>query len=207
MAVETRPSGAPLRINLNFMPHRKEISGFSCSLESLKWFQAKVHVHEPELRRFLRSRYGIKDTKDLIHDAYYRLFRMKGAKDITDMRAYLYTMVKNLATDQVRKTKAAPIDPVPSDSIECIENAPCAAELASKNQERTLLDSAMDSLPERCRIAMRLHLMESLTQRATAARMGITERAVSDHIRLGVSRLHGYLSARRVSPNHRDAGR
>lgn len=181
------------------MPDRKSIGALARSSATWQWFCANVEIHEAELRRYLRRKFPRVEADDIIQDAYVRLFKMKHAQEIANVRTYLYSIVRNLALDQVRKAKAAPLENLPAEKAKRVtQDLPCSAELASRRQERDLFELALATLPDRCRAALRHHVLEGRTQRETAGKMGISERAVNSHIRTGLERVAAFLESRGV---------
>jgi RNA polymerase sigma factor (sigma-70 family) len=186
-------------LSILFMSKRKDFPGFDSRASGFEWFLSHVDVYELEIRRYVRSRYRTVETDDIIQEAYRRLFSCPNLQEILDVRSYLYAVVRNVAVDTIRKRKAEPIDDVSAERAqEIVHDGPCSAEIASRRQELTLLRAAMAALPPRCAEAMKLHLIDGLTQRKTAEALGITERAVNSHIRNGTARIMKYFEVRGV---------
>jgi RNA polymerase sigma-70 factor (ECF subfamily) len=107
-------------------------------------------------------------------------------------RAYLYRMAGNIAIDHLRRIQRqsrleghSPDDAeARSDgrADEIASPAPIADEIVAAREELSLLDDAIRDLPERCRHVFLLYRGEGLTMREVAARLGISQRTVENHI-------------------------
>ncbi|GAA5236608.1 sigma-70 family RNA polymerase sigma factor [Verticiella sediminum] len=131
------------------------------------------------LRRKLRC---TADAADLAHDVFVRLLIKPRSFDSHEgTRAYLSTMARGLCTDLWRRRQieqawldalaAQPAAHVPSAEV-------CATVLETLYQ----LDALLRRLPHRAADAFLLAMVHELPDREIAARLGVSERTVRNHV-------------------------
>ena len=95
----------------------------------------------------------------------------------------------------------APFDPHGHSFVSrVLDEQPDAGEAAIAQERIELLADALMSLPARCRDVTVLHKVKGLTQREIALQLGISERTVETHVRVGVARCHAYLRDHGMKP-------
>lgn len=145
-----------------------------------------------ELLHFLTRKLRDGDAAaDLAQESYARVYAaQKAGEAVRDPRALLYRTARNLVVDrhrheQVRLGVESPLpdtDPAEPDA----QPAPAAYEpeaLAASQQAVGQLVATIEALPPRCREAFLLNRFEGLSYAEVAARMGVSAKAVEQHIR------------------------
>ena len=74
--------------------------------QRISWFKAEVLPHEPALRRYLgrvvRSR---EEVDDIVSEALASVYAADNWAEIANVRAYLFTIARNLVYDAVRRRR------------------------------------------------------------------------------------------------------
>jgi RNA polymerase sigma-70 factor (ECF subfamily) len=143
----------------------------------------------------LRVRFpSINDTDDLVQEAYARLFRARNQGKISAPKPYLYATARNVALDLFRHEGVVTVERVAEfDRLSILDSRPDAAETACRNEELKLLAEAIRMLPARCHKVLVLRKIFGLSQKASAARLGITENTVAAQVAIGMRRCIAYF--------------
>lgn len=159
------------------------------------WFVREVLPLEADLMQYLHHNWrNQSDIADLRQDVYVRV--LEGAKREIPERArqFVFTTARNLLVDRVRRERIVPFDAVAdADALGLEMDAPGPERTTLARDELRRLQTALDRLPERPRQAVVMRRVEGLTGREIAARMGISEAAVSKHIDAGIRALADLL--------------
>ena len=114
------------------------------------------------------------DAKDVVQEAYVRVFGLGDDRPISHLRAYLYRAVRNCATDWVRRRNVRK-------SFADLECFRIDKETDSAEHIWLLRDEirrALDVLPPKCRLAMILVNVRGLSYEEAAEHMGIKTHSV-----------------------------
>ncbi len=153
------------------------------------WFVREVLPLEGALMQFLnRCLRNPSDAADLRQDVYVRVFEAARKRIPDPVRPFVMTTARNLVIDRIRHAQVVSIETatdLENLAIESDEPGPDRAAMARSELGR--LRRALDRLPERCRQAMILRKIEELPRREIAARMGISEATVAEHLAAGMS--------------------
>lgn len=125
------------------------------------------------------------DAKDVVQEAYIRVFDLGRERPINHLRAYLYQAVRNAATDWVRRRSVR-------ESFSDLEHFRLDKETASAEYVWLLRDeikSALESLPPKCRLAMILVNVRGLSHEEAAECMQIKTHSLRRLIERGVEHL------------------
>lgn len=111
--------------------------------------------HNEALVRFLRNRLrSDSEAEEAAQEAYVRLLQLDESEQPSFMRAYLFKVAANVATDILRRnaTRLRGLSQVDASSIQLpVQEISCEA-----RQQLTIVSNALDELPPRCREAFRL---------------------------------------------------
>ncbi len=165
---------------------------------SSRWFLEEVHPHGSDLKDYIRRSYpSLHDIDDIVQESYLRIWRQRAVEPIRSARAFLFAIAQRLALDGLRRRRRSPVDAVASlDSLEIADDTPAAPDRLDTREKVALLVAAIDSLPARCREVVVLRKLKLLSQRDTAALLGISEKGVENQLARGLDRCRAYLRQR-----------
>ena len=164
----------------------------------------KLRSGDPDTLRELMDRYwaplvafaqrttgGVADPEDLAQNAFVRLWaKREGLRETGSLRSLLYTIVRNLALDELRSRarqdkarSAVPQGHTPRTPYEDVQGA----------ELHRLAAAAVARLPERRREVFRLVREEGLTYREIAGVLDLSEQTVANHMSLALADLRTAL--------------
>jgi RNA polymerase sigma-70 factor (ECF subfamily) len=177
------------------------LAGESKHSEDNRWLTDEVLPHEAALKAYLRSHFpDLRDVDDVVQESYVRLLEAKRHHDIVSPRAYLFTTARNLALSILRRPRIfsdQPVTEITGPGV--MDIGPDAADRLIQRQEIALLMDAIDALPSRCREIFILRKLNNLSQKAIAARLGLSAQTVQVQIARGAAKCAAYLRAHGVS--------
>lgn len=152
-------------------------------------FSQLMVIERPSLLRLARRILGDASlAEDVTQTLWLRVQRIADPAAIKDKRAYLYRLVLNLTSDQMRSRKrGAALFDGPADDARMINAAPTTETLIIHRQRLDMLAAAIDELPPRCREVFILRRVEGLTPAEVADRLGIAPNTVAKHVRHAIS--------------------
>lgn len=179
----------------------RESAGLCCSDATMNaseleaWFVREVLPLEAALTQFLRHSWrNQSDIADLRQDVYAQVCEVakKGVPD--PVKPFIFTVARNLIINRVRRERVIPIEAVADPDVFGVAmDAPGPDRSVIARDELLRLQIAIDRLPPRCREAVIMARIEGLTGREIAARMSVSESAVSHHVENGVRLLADML--------------
>lgn len=163
--------------------------------ELSRWFAEEVQPHEAALRAWLRARFStLNDIDDLVQEAYARLLRVRQTGSVACPRAFLFITARNLALNHLRHLRhAQPATEVGEVDTEVFDQALPVPDSLERAEDLQLLIRAIQSLPERCRQVLTLRKIYGLSQKETAARLGIAEPTVEAQGAIGLRKCIDYF--------------
>jgi RNA polymerase sigma factor (sigma-70 family) len=153
-------------------------------------FQWLVDQHAGELHRFLAASVGPDLAEDCLQETFLSALRAyPRLRHGQNLRAWLYTIAHNKATDAVRRVARRP-------SIG-LDGMPPAAEprVAASQPADDGLWLQVRSLPAKQRAAVVHRFVMDLDYRSIGELMGITEEAARQNVSAGLKRLRKELDA------------
>ncbi|MEO7797187.1 MAG: sigma-70 family RNA polymerase sigma factor [Opitutaceae bacterium] len=163
--------------------------------DQTRWFADELAPHESALRAYLHGLVGPSDIDDLIQETYARLLRARERGPIASPRGLLFATARNAARDLFRRRTTANTFPITeNEAARVFDDAPNAAETASRQQETELLASAIAELPPRCREILVLRKFENLSHREIAQRLAISEHTVESQLTKALHRCEEFFA-------------
>ena len=163
--------------------------------DETRWFTAELAPHEAALRAYLHGLVPPSDIDDIAQETYARLLRARERGPIESPRGLLFATARNVARDLFRRRTTAQTFPITEmDESRVFDDAPNAAETASRRQETDLLAAAIADLPPRCREILVLRKFENLSHREIALRLGIAEHTVEAQLTKALHRCEEFFA-------------
>jgi RNA polymerase sigma-70 factor (ECF subfamily) len=149
--------------------------------------------HNEMLLRFLKARLGSDaDARDAAQEAYVRLLQLDEPDQPSFLRAYLYRIAANVATDALRRRRmrGASVVEEPSDAPD-----PAMQERAlAARQQLGIVEAALGELPPRCREAFLLSRDEGWSSAQIAVRLGVSDRMVRMYLARALEHVQSALA-------------
>ena len=163
------------------------------------WFTSELAPHEPALRAYLHGLVNPSDIDDLVQETYARLLRARDRGVITSPRGLLFATARNAARDLFRRRTTDNTIPI-TESVErrVFDDAPNAAEIASRRQETDLLAAAIAELPLRCREILVLRKFENLSHREIADKLTISVHTVEVQLTKALHRCEEFFARHKL---------
>lgn len=158
------------------------------------------------LRRFVRSR---DDIDDLAQECFLRAYAAESNHSINSPRAFLFTVAKNLALNELARRANATVETLGDfgDQDVIVDESQVAIDDEVDSRERIRqLARAIASLPPQCSKVFILRKMQGLSHKEIAARLNISVRTVENHVALGLLRCKAYLRANGGLPGQETTG-
>jgi RNA polymerase sigma-70 factor (ECF subfamily) len=155
------------------------------------WFLSAILPHQAALTRYLiRLCRSSEDVPDLRQETYIRVCESAKRSRPRFPKTFLFTTARNLVIDKARREQVVSItythDGVSLD-VSIDELTP--ERRVSARQDLQQLTRAFDSLPEKTRSVIWLRRVAGLSQRETAASLGMDESALEGRMSRGMRRL------------------
>lgn len=133
--------------------------------------------HNDTLLRFLRARlHSDADAREAAQEAYVRLLQLDKPQQLSFLRAYLFKIAANVATDLLRRRALQ--GRAQRDIAGDAEMAPTQERALQAREQLAAVQVALDELPPRCREAFLLSRHEGWSTARIAAHLGVTDRMV-----------------------------
>ena len=167
-----------------------------------QWIADHILPWEAEVRRWL-GRYTrtlrADDIDDLIQEAYARLWSADFTR-IRDGRTFLYSVVRNILQDQLRRARVVQIECVAEIDALDIDEAPGPERWVSAHQQYEQLLRVLEKLTPQRLVVYQLRKFEGLSLREIALRLGIAEKTVENLLGLAQAQVMKALFAQGVAP-------
>lgn len=138
---------------------------------------------------------GHEDSEDIVQEAFLRT--CEHAQDVLEMRAFAFTVARNLAADSRRHTRLARTDMLGdfSQSPVVSSGTTLEGEMLAEEEAR-LLRVAVQQLSPQCRAAFQLRVFHGCSYKEIAQRMGLAPKTVENHIGHALRETHNFLRRR-----------
>jgi RNA polymerase sigma-70 factor (ECF subfamily) len=146
--------------------------------------QEVIRHHHDALIKFLRRRLSIaEDAYDVAQEAYIRMMKYEGSRDIKSPSAMLFRIAVNIANDHGRAAQArSAMNHVQIDDVDVPSESPSTErDLAARQVLDQVLD-VIESLPPKCRQVFLLSRARGMTYPEIARHCGISVKMVEKQI-------------------------
>lgn len=114
-------------------------------------------------------------AEDVVQEAWFRFSSRTDDVEIVQPKHYLFTIVRNLALDWMRRSAVRPTTATAQAYMEAVASeVPSAERVLYFRDELRQLHEVLKELPERTQRAFQLNRMERRTLQETADRLGIS---------------------------------
>ncbi|MBS0221313.1 MAG: sigma-70 family RNA polymerase sigma factor [Proteobacteria bacterium] len=114
-------------------------------------------------------------AEDVVQEAWLRFSSRTQTAEIVQPKHYLFSIVRNLALDWLRRSAVLPTTPTAQVYMEAVASeTPSAERVLYYRDELKELQASLAELPERTRRAFRLNRIERKTLQETADRLGVS---------------------------------
>lgn len=149
--------------------------------------------HNRGLIQFLTARLRSEaDAREVAQEAYVRLLQLDDSRTIGFLRAYLFRIATNLATDRLRarsvRDAVATMEPA-----EDLMHEFSPERVVQARQELEQVQSSLPELPAKCRQVFLLHTVEGLSTEEIGKRLGLSRRMARLHVVRALVFLRGRL--------------
>ena len=178
------------------VPSRPEMMHLRNDNDTRRLVEGLAHGCGNDLVRFIAKRLrSAADARDLAHEAYVRLLRVKRRDLIRDPRAYLYRIAANILYEFELKRKADA-----AGLMRCAEYQRADGDLSDSEQglesllARRRIETVLGQLSPRCRAVVILYRRDGLTYKEIGARIGISTSMVKKYLARGLRHCREQLS-------------
>lgn len=160
-----------------------------------RWFAEHLLVHEPQLRAWLRSRFGAQlPVNDVIQEAYLRVLRARQTEAVNAPKAFLFATARNLALNATRSARVRGEHVAgPLDETELLDETANVRDTVAHYEELEILTEAIKSLPDRCRQIFTLRKVYGLSQTDIARKLEISTRTVNAQLAIGLNKCADFV--------------
>jgi RNA polymerase sigma-70 factor (ECF subfamily) len=164
-------------------------------------FQRLFELHFAELYRFgYRYVQSVETAKDLVHEAFLRLWRQRSQVELggPSARSYLYTVVRYQALDHLRRRRVEErwrreyATPLVMEQGAALATDPDQEFTA--RETAAAIQQAVDALPPRQRQVILLRWQQQASYDEIAETLGISPKTVAIHIGRAIQRLREILT-------------
>ncbi len=175
------------------VPASEPVPGLDPDLvDSTPWrIQNLFRDHNDTLLRFLRARLkSDADAREAAQEAYCRLLQLDQADQPSFLRAYLFKVASNVATDIIRqRLTRKTVEPADDEHW-----TPASQERTlSAKQQLIAVQKALEQLPPRCREAFLLSRYDGFGTVEIAARLNVSDRMVRSYLTRALEHLRSAL--------------
>lgn len=136
------------------------------------------------LIKFLRGRLRVQeDAYDVAQEAYIRMMKYEGSKNIRSAPSMLFRIATNVVNDLGRANQSRRSrDHVPIEDYELVSEQPSVERILSGEQRLSSICDTIERLPPKCRQVFVLSRVSGMTYPQIAAHCGISVKTVEKHI-------------------------
>jgi RNA polymerase sigma-70 factor (ECF subfamily) len=163
--------------------------------ELARWYADEIQPHESMLRAWLQGRFSLgTNVDDILQEAYLRAVKARDKGVLHSPKAFLFKAARNLAIDHFRKKSNSQSESLANlESSNVIYLSDSIPEVVSRNQEYSILNKAIASLPEKCREIFTMRRVYGMSQMEISEALGISRNTVSAQLTIGLRKCGEYF--------------
>ncbi len=169
--------------------------------------QILYQKHAAEINSYLRRcGHSRDDAEDLTQEVFTRLLGTARPLHRHHLRAYLYTVARNLSTDVYRRQQIAPVSYVPQEHYcDVPDPTPSLDRVVCGRQQLMTVRNALAALPVNTRHAFELYHFSDLTIAEVAAKLNLSISRAWLLVKRANLHVHASLHKRAVGHNERSS--
>ena len=153
----------------------------------MAWVGSEVLPHEPSVRAWLRRMVDTSEAEDIVQEAYCRIASLSDVGHIRSGRAYLFTTVRMLVIERIRRSRVVKFDTITEiETSNIVYDEPSPERIAAGRRELDRVTKLIEGLPDRCRRVFEMRKVEGLSQREVAAALGLPEYTIENDVAKGL---------------------
>jgi RNA polymerase sigma factor (sigma-70 family) len=159
------------------------------------WFACEVLCHEGTLTRFISRLWSRQDeVADIRQDVYARIYEAARQTRPQAAKAFLFATARHLMVDRIRRERIVAIRASgESEYLNNLVDEISPEQRVSAHQDLARLASAFERLPPKCREVVWLRRVKELPQKQVADQLGLMEKTIEKHLRIGARQLEYYM--------------
>jgi len=153
----------------------------------MEWVGSEVLPHEPAVRAWLRRMVDTSEAQDIVQEAYCRIASLSEVGHIRSGRAYLFTTVRMLVIERIRRSRVVKFDTITEiETSSIVYDEPSPERIAAGRRELDRVTRLIEGLPDRCRRVFEMRKVEGLSQREVATALGLPEYTIENDVAKGL---------------------
>lgn len=133
-------------------------------------------------------------SEEVVLDVFTVLWnKRESLSHVKDLERYLYVSIKNQALHYIRRGRVEKGEPLSLYEVELLQEDSTPEKRLIDSEYESLVQSAVNSLPPKCKEVFRLVLSDKLKNREIADLLGISEKTVNEHISQAYKRISVYV--------------
>jgi len=151
--------------------------------------QEIIRRHHDSLIKFLRRRLSIADdADDVAQEAYLRMMKYEGSREIKSPSAMLFRIAANVANDHGRAAHSrCSTDHFDIEDVQLVSEQPSVERSVLAGQHLDMMLDVIERLPPKCRQVFLLSRSECMTYAEIARHCGISVKMVEKQISRAVA--------------------
>ncbi|WP_447763997.1 RNA polymerase sigma factor [Sphingopyxis panaciterrae] len=160
------------------------------------WIAREIVPREASIRRWFSRRWShVVDVEDVIQEAYCRIASLASVDHIDNPGGYFHQTANAVVTDMMRRAgiiKFTSMTQIEWSNV--IDNEPLADRALEASEEYARVDNLLGTLSDAGRKVIELRRIEGLSRKETAARLGLSENDVKNHLVRGLQKIMGAMA-------------
>ncbi len=135
------------------------------------------------------------DAQDVVSQVYFNLWeKQKDFAEIKDLKAYLFTSVKNQAVRHIANDRYFHTEDIEEVLLSIDQVDP--EELMIGKELEEFIDQTIKNLPDQCGLVFRMSKDKNLSQKEIATELGISKYTVKYHMETALKKIMGELKTK-----------
>ncbi len=168
-----------------------------------RWLIEAVMPYASSYRIVAQKFVGPDEAEDIVQEAYVRLLRSPQWREIRDPRAFMLTIIRNLAIERIKRRSVIRFDQLADIDYEKLSDSLPDAfdQLASRAELAQLLELIRD-LPPQCQRVIWMRKIDGLSPPQIAETLNLSVSTVEKHLVKGLARITLGMRNQVSSPSH-----